>query len=61
MDEGDRLIFEKDRCPICSGSGWTLWPAATAPAQERKWVICRGCLGTGRTDQKGGKRQKPVA
>ncbi len=57
MAEGDRLIFEKDRCLTCSGLGWTWWPAT--PPQEGKWVVCRGCMGTGRSDQTGDKLPKP--
>ena len=55
----DRQIAEKDRCKTCHGSGWTWWEAGGEPAQEGKWVVCRGCIGTGRIDQKGRKRQKP--
>jgi DnaJ-class molecular chaperone len=62
MPQHDKRIPENARCSICSGSGWTSW---TAPETEEglleqaKWIICRECLGTGRTDKKGRKRQKP--
>jgi hypothetical protein len=57
MAQSDRQIVEKDRCRVCSGAGWTWWsPEAEA---EGKWIICRECIGTGRADQKGRKRQKP--
>jgi hypothetical protein len=68
MAQSDRLIPEGDRCKTCSGAGWKWWtpPAsATGPApqdeapQESKWIVCRECIGTGRTDQKGRKRIKP--
>jgi DnaJ-class molecular chaperone len=58
MPQHDRLIPENARCSICGGSGWTRWSQPEAP-EEAKWVICRECLGTGRTDMKGRKRQKP--
>ena len=58
MAQHDRQIDEKDRCATCSGSGWTLWSAAESP-QSSRWVVCRECTGTGRTDQKGRKRLKP--
>ena len=51
MAQSDRHINEKDRCATCAGSGWTAW--------EGKWVVCRECIGTGRKDHKGRKRQKP--
>jgi hypothetical protein len=62
MTQTDRLIPEGDRCKTCSGAGWKWW---TPPAgedetpQESKWIVCRECIGTGRTDQKGRKRIKP--
>jgi len=57
MTQSDRQIPEKDRCPVCQGAGWTRWSPEDEP--EDKWIVCRGCIGTGRTDQKGRKRQKP--
>jgi hypothetical protein len=56
MAQGDRLIAEKDRCSTCSGSGWTAFSGDGEP----KWIVCRECIGTGRTDQNGRKRQKPA-
>jgi len=58
MAQHDRQIPEKDRCRTCTGSGWTLWPADEL-SQSAKWVVCRECNGTGRTDRKGRKRLKP--
>jgi DnaJ-class molecular chaperone len=58
MGMSDRHIAEQDRCSTCRGSGWTWWPA-TEPPEEGKWIVCRICIGTGRTDHKGRKRQKP--
>jgi len=58
MPQHDRLIPENARCSHCSGSGWTPWSAAEEPGGS-KWVVCRECLGTGRTDKKGRKRIKP--
>jgi hypothetical protein len=26
---------------------------------ESRWIVCRDCIGTGRTDQKGRKRIRP--
>jgi hypothetical protein len=57
MTQADRHIPEKDRCATCKGSGWTWW---SADEQEGRWITCRVCIGTGRTDQKGRKRQKPA-
>ena len=51
----DKAIPPNARCSHCEGAGWTWW---TAP-DEAKWVVCRECLGTGRTDKKGRKRGKP--
>jgi DnaJ-class molecular chaperone len=59
MAQTDRRIADKDQCRTCQGAGWTWWPADEE--QEAKWIICRECIGTGRTDQKGRKRQKPEA
>ncbi len=59
MAPGDRRIFETDRCTACSGSGWTWW-SPTQPHEDGKWVVCRGCLGTGRTDQTGEKQPHPL-
>jgi DnaJ-class molecular chaperone len=56
MAQGDRLIAEKDRCSTCSGVGWTSW---SGDGEAAKWIVCRECIGTGRTDQKGRKRLKP--
>jgi DnaJ-class molecular chaperone len=58
MGLSDRHIAEKDRCSTCQGSGWTWWPAKQPP-EEGKWIVCRACIGTGRTDHNGRKRQKP--
>lgn len=57
MAQGDRQIAEKDRCPVCRGAGWTWW--TPEGGGEGKWIVCRECIGTGRTDQKGRKRLKP--
>jgi hypothetical protein len=62
MAQSDRLIAEGDRCKTCSGVGWKWWtpPAGEDEApQESKWIVCRECIGTGRSDQKGRKRNKP--
>ncbi len=59
MTQSDRQIAEKDRCSVCAGAGWTAWSASEEQQTEAKWVVCRQCIGTGRTDQKGRKRQKP--
>jgi hypothetical protein len=62
MPQHDKRIPENARCSFCSGAGWTLWsPPKTDEelAEEPRLVICRECLGTGRTDKKGRKRQKP--
>ena len=62
MAQSDRLIPEGDRCKTCSGAGWKWWtppPVEDEPPQESKWIVCRECIGTGRTDQKGRKRIKP--
>jgi DnaJ-class molecular chaperone len=58
MGQSDRLIAEQDRCKVCAGSGWTWWSAD--PPQEGKWIVCRECIGTGRIDHRGRKRQKPA-
>jgi hypothetical protein len=57
MAQTDRQIPEKDRCQACKGAGWT-WRSPEAEP-EGKWIVCRECIGTGRTDHKGRKRQKP--
>jgi hypothetical protein len=62
MTQADRQIPEKDRCSACKGAGWTWWlPEAEpeGPEPEGKWIVCRACIGTGRTDEKGRKRQRP--
>jgi DnaJ-class molecular chaperone len=63
MPQRDRQIPDKEKCPTCSGAGWTWWtpppPAEGEAPQESKWVVCRECIGTGRSDQKGRKRIKP--
>lgn len=56
MTQADRQIAEKDRCPTCKGAGWTWWSSEEEPG---KWIVCRECIGTGRKDQAGRKRQKP--
>jgi DnaJ-class molecular chaperone len=58
MPQHDKRIPENARCSTCSGSGWMSWSDPEAPG-ETKWVVCRDCLGTGRTDKKGRKRQRP--
>jgi hypothetical protein len=64
MTQSDRQIAEKDRCTTCSGSGWTWFSAeateATEAGEEGRWIVCRACIGTGRGDQKGRKRQRPA-
>jgi DnaJ-class molecular chaperone len=61
MAQSDRQIAEKDRCATCSGSGWTWFAAeATETGEEGRWIVCRACIGTGRGDQKGRKRQRPA-
>jgi len=55
MAQSDRLIPEKDRCTTCAGAGWKWFEAAL----EGKWIVCRDCTGTGRTDHKGRKRLRP--
>ncbi|HEX3433859.1 MAG TPA: hypothetical protein VHT25_07330 [Solirubrobacteraceae bacterium] len=55
MTQSDRAIPEKERCATCSGAGWTWFEAEP----EGRWIVCRECIGTGRTDQKGRKRLKP--
>lgn len=60
MPQSDRLIPESARCPHCEGAGWKWWSAEVTGEAEGKWVVCRECLGTGRSDQKGRKRQKPA-
>ena len=59
MAQSDRHIPEADRCPTCAGAGWNWWSAGESP-QEAKWITCRDCLGTGRRDEKGRKREKPA-
>ena len=59
--QSDRQIPENARCSACSGAGWTWWSGGAEPPQEGRWIVCRGCIGTGRTDQKGRKRLKPEA
>jgi DnaJ-class molecular chaperone len=59
MSQSDRQIPDNARCPHCAGAGWSWWSPSVTPPQEGRWVVCRECLGTGRTDQKGRKRNKP--
>ena len=59
MTQSDRAIPDADKCPKCSGSGFTWWVSDEEPGVEGKWIVCRECLGTGRKDGKGRKRQKP--
>jgi DnaJ-class molecular chaperone len=59
MGQSDRIIHEQDRCSVCGGSGWTAW-TDVQPPEEPRWVVCRECIGTGRIDHKGRKRQKPT-
>ncbi|HEX4466140.1 MAG TPA: hypothetical protein VH025_03045 [Solirubrobacteraceae bacterium] len=56
MPQSDRQIPEKDRCQTCGGTGWTSW---SEEGSESKWIVCRECIGTGRTDKNGRKRNKP--
>ena len=57
MAQSDRQIPEKERCKACSGAGWKWWkPEAET---EGRWIVCRECIGTGRTDQNGRKRHQP--
>ena len=58
MPQHDKRIPENARCSTCEGSGWKLWSAPDEP-DGTKWIVCRECLGTGRTDKSGRKRQKP--
>ena len=60
MAEGDRLILATDRCSTCGGAGWTWWSTQPESPERGKWVVCRSCLGTGRNDQTGAKRQMPA-
>jgi len=55
----DKSIPENARCSTCKGSGWTWWVADAESEEQSKWIICRDCRGTGRTDKSGRKRQKP--
>ncbi len=59
MADGDRLILATDRCSTCAGAGWTWWAPPHEPSARGKWVVCRSCLGTGRNDQTGAKREMP--
>jgi DnaJ-class molecular chaperone len=61
MGMSDRAIAEQDRCKVCAGTGWTWWTENVPPPEKGKWVVCRECIGTGRTDHKGRKRQKPAS
>ncbi len=60
MAQSDRRIEEKDRCSACAGAGWTWFAANAETGAEGRWIVCRACIGTGRTDQKGRKRQMPA-
>ncbi len=60
MAQSDRRIEEKDRCSTCAGAGWTWFAADAETGAEGRWIVCRACIGTGRTDQKGRKRQMPA-
>ncbi len=60
MAQSDRRIEEKDRCSTCGGTGWTWFAADAEAGTEGRWIVCRACIGTGRTDQKGRKRQTPA-
>jgi DnaJ-class molecular chaperone len=61
MAQSDRVIHEKDRCKVCGGAGWTWWTKDVPPPDTGKWIVCRECIGTGRIDHTGRKRQKPAA
>ena len=56
MAQSDRQIPEKERCQACGGAGWKPF---SAEGSDSKWVVCRECIGTGRTDKTGRKRNKP--
>jgi hypothetical protein len=64
MAQSDRQIPANERCSACDGAGWKWWapegeaPEGEAPG-ESKWIVCRECIGTGRSDQNGRKRLKP--
>jgi DnaJ-class molecular chaperone len=60
MTQSDRHIPENARCSTCNGVGWTPWSPEGEEPGESKWIVCRSCIGTGRTDQKGRKRLKPA-
>ncbi|MHB8243373.1 MAG: hypothetical protein ACYDHN_15460 [Solirubrobacteraceae bacterium] len=60
MTQSDRQIAEKDRCSTCGGAGWIWWSADASESEEGRWVVCRECIGTGRTDHKGRKRLRPA-
>ena len=55
---GRQADLREDRCRACQDTGWTWWAPKTET--KGKWIICRECIGTGRSDQKGRKRQKPA-
>ena len=57
MTQSDRQIPEKERCRVCAGAGWTWW--TPEDGAEARWIVCRECIGTGRSDHKGRKRLKP--
>jgi DnaJ-class molecular chaperone len=59
MAQSDRHIDARDQCSTCQGAGWTWWLSTDESPEPGKWITCRECLGTGRTDKKGRKRQKP--
>jgi DnaJ-class molecular chaperone len=58
MTQSDRLIPEDAKCKVCAGAGWTA-STTVQPPEEPRWVVCRECIGTGRSDHKGRKRQPP--
>jgi DnaJ-class molecular chaperone len=59
MTQKDKRIPDNMRCPVCDGAGWTPHAASVEPPEPAKWIVCRECIGTGRTDSTGRKRQQP--
>jgi DnaJ-class molecular chaperone len=59
MAQSDRQIPASARCSACDGAGWKWWSAEGEVPGESKWIVCRECIGTGRSDQNGRKRLKP--
>jgi len=57
MGQSDRKIDKKDQCTTCEGVGWV--QSASGVPGGANWVVCRDCIGTGRTDHTGRKRKMP--